>query len=132
MNAYRAVDKLNLEAGKRGNILVKVIKSALANAKNNNKLDANNMVIKSIEVLKGPFAKRWQPVSKGMAHSIKKRTAHLKIVLTEKADKPVMIVKAGQKATKKDEIEESKKVGDKPEKSETHNQEQGLNSKVQK
>jgi large subunit ribosomal protein L22 len=64
---------------------LKLLKSALSNAKNNFKTDTDkdNLYIKEIRVDEGPTLKRWRPVSRGMAHSIKKRTSHISIVLGE-------------------------------------------------
>lgn len=78
-----AIDRLLIMKDKRGRTLALAIKSALANATNNQKLDSKHLKIASIEILKGPFYKRWQPVSRGMAHQIKKRTSHIKVVLKE-------------------------------------------------
>lgn len=60
---------------------LKVLKQAVANAVNNFNLAKNSLKIQSVEVNPGPTAKRWQPVSRGRAHSIMKRTSHLKIIL---------------------------------------------------
>lgn len=78
-----AIDRLNLTSGKGARLLMKVIKSAQSNASNNSKLDPALLKIKTVETGKGPMMKRWQPVSKGMAHSIKKRMTHLKVTLVE-------------------------------------------------
>lgn len=61
--------------------LLKVLKQAVANAVNNLKLAKDSLTIKSIEINAGPVYKRFQPVSRGRAHSIKKRTTHIKIIL---------------------------------------------------
>lgn len=84
-----AIDRLLLVSGKGAKLLLSAIKSAQANAKNNLKLDESLLTIKTVEVGKGPIMKRWQPVSRGMAHQIKKRMTHLKVVLTQKSDEPV-------------------------------------------
>lgn len=83
LDPSEAIERLLIAGNKGGRILARVVKSALANATNNLKLDASSLRIKSVEILKGPFFKRWQPVSRGMAHQIKKRTAHIKVVLEE-------------------------------------------------
>ncbi len=77
-----AMDKLLLFADKGAKLLYQTLKSAQADAKNNFKLDPATLKVKTVEILKGPFMKRWQPVSRGMAHSIKKRMAHIKVTLT--------------------------------------------------
>lgn len=105
--AYQAVDRLGLLTSKPARILSKVLKSAIANGKNNNKLDPNTLVIKTIEVLKGPAFKRWQPVSRGMAHPIKKRTTHLRVVLMEKqaeTKKIAKVEKVKKELKKKDNV----------------------------
>ncbi len=82
--------------------LLKTLKQALANAVNNHNLVKDSLLIQSIEVNEGPTYKRWQPVSRGRAHSIFKRTSHIKIVL--KAPEP----KKSKKLTKSKPI--TKKV----------------------
>lgn len=79
----KVIDSLMLNGDKAGRLLAKVVKSALANAKNNAKLNELQLKIKTVEVLPGPFFKRWQPVSRGMAHQIKKRTSHIRVTLEE-------------------------------------------------
>ncbi|KKR33656.1 MAG: 50S ribosomal protein L22 [Candidatus Gottesmanbacteria bacterium GW2011_GWA2_41_12] len=83
LSPKEACEALEFKVKSGSEELIKLIKGAMANGKNNFKLDDNNLYIKSIEVLKGPVFKRWQPVSRGMAHSIKKRTSHIRIVLAE-------------------------------------------------
>ncbi len=78
-----ALERLNFMRDKAAFLLSKVIRSSLANATNNAKLNMDSLAFSTIEVGKGPFSKRWQPVSKGMAHQIKKRTTHIKITLEE-------------------------------------------------
>lgn len=61
--------------------LLKVVKQALANATHNLTLDRSSLKIKKIAIDEGPTYKRWQPVSRGRAFEIKKRTSHIIIVL---------------------------------------------------
>lgn len=63
--------------------LHKLLNSAVANAKD---LGANveNLWVKSISVDGGKILYRRRPVSHGSAHTIHKRTSHIKIVLVEK------------------------------------------------
>lgn len=65
------------------NPLLRALESAVANAKNL-KLDMDKLVVKTMEIGTGPAQKRWQPVSRGTAHAYKKRTSHIRIILTEK------------------------------------------------
>jgi large subunit ribosomal protein L22 len=71
--------------GKRAALpFAKLIASAVANAAHNNKTGAENLVIKSISVTKGPTLKRIRPRSRGMANRINKRTSILKVELAAK------------------------------------------------
>lgn len=61
--------------------LADLIDSAVANAKNNFNLDSEKLFVKEIRVDQGYVLKRFMPVSRGMAHPIKKRTSHVSVVL---------------------------------------------------
>lgn len=83
LSALEAIDRLSILSKKGKGFLSSAIKSAIANHVNNLKQDKKLLKVKSVEILKGPSFKRWQPVSRGMAHQIKKRTSHIKITLEE-------------------------------------------------
>lgn len=61
--------------------MLKTLKQAIGNAVNNHNLPKDLLTIQSIEVNEGPTYKRFRPVSRGRAHSIFKRTSHIKIIL---------------------------------------------------
>lgn len=69
--------------------LAKTIKQALANAKNNAGVDQNSLKIKELAINQGPVYKRAQPVSRGMAHPIAKRTSHIRVILEAKEETKV-------------------------------------------
>lgn len=83
LSPQKAIDRLEAVEIKVGKHLLACIKSALSNAEKNKKLDGSLLRIKAVEIQKGPFFKRWQPVSRGIAHQIQKRTAHIKVKLEE-------------------------------------------------
>lgn len=60
----------------------KVIESAVDSAKQK-KADISTLVISAVDVMGGPVMKRFHAVSRGMAHSYKKRMAHIKVTLEE-------------------------------------------------
>ncbi len=62
----------------------KLLESAVANAENNHDLDGEDLVIKAITADEGPTIKRFRPRAMGRATKIRKRTAHLTILLTPK------------------------------------------------
>lgn len=79
-----ALDALSV-IQKRGALdLNKALKSAVANAVNNSKLDKVNLVIKNIDVNEGTSLKRFHPSTRGRFHPYKKRSSNIRIVLEEK------------------------------------------------
>ena len=63
---------------------VKVLESAGANAENNLGMNKANLYVAEAYADGAATLKRFQPVSKGRAHSIKKRNSHITFVLDEK------------------------------------------------
>ena len=63
---------------------VKVLESAGANAENNLGMNKANLYVAECYADGAATLKRYQPVSKDKAHSIKKRTSHITIILDEK------------------------------------------------
>jgi large subunit ribosomal protein L22 len=66
--------------------VLKLLKSAVANALQNFKLKKENLYIEEIRVDGGPTLKRWQPRAFGRATPIRKRSAHIIVVLGEKKE----------------------------------------------
>ena len=69
--------------------LKKVVKSAMANARNNFGLDDETLKFKTLIVEEGPVFKRVRAVSRGRAHAILKRTSHIKVTLEGEPKKEV-------------------------------------------
>ena len=65
-------------------VIKKLLESAIANAENNNGMNADNLVVAACYANKGPTMKRIQPRAQGRAYRIEKRTSHITIVLDEK------------------------------------------------
>ncbi len=63
--------------------LVKLLKSAIANAENNKGMNKDDLVVAECFVCPGPTLKRMMPRAKGRADRILKRTCHITIVLDE-------------------------------------------------
>ena len=64
--------------------LIKVLKSAMANAENNHDMDVSKLYVASCNATAGPILKRIQPREHGRAFRINKRTSHITLVLKEK------------------------------------------------
>lgn len=70
---------------KRGSApMLKLLESAVANAKNNEKISNTDDLIISTYVNKGKVLKRWRPRAMGRAFPIHKHTSHIVIELQEK------------------------------------------------
>lgn len=65
-------------------ILLKLLKSAEANAINNNDLDRNELYVAEAYANQGPTLKRIRPRARGSANRIRKRTSHITLVLRER------------------------------------------------
>ena len=65
-------------------IVLKLLKSAVANAENNHNMTADNLYIDQIYATQGPTMKRIIAKAKGSAARIRKRTSHITVVLKEK------------------------------------------------
>ena len=65
-------------------VIEKLLKSAIANAENNNGMKAENLVVAECYANKGPTMKRIKPRAQGRAYRIEKRMSHITIVLDER------------------------------------------------
>ena len=82
--ADKALKDLQFSEKRVSKEISKTIKSAVANAENNNQLDIDNLFIKEAYVGKGMVMKRYRPRAKGRAGQIKKRFSNLTIIVSEK------------------------------------------------
>lgn len=103
MTPMKAIENLPFIKKRASEFLLKVIKSAVANA-NQKGVDAQSLIFKEIQIGEGPRLKRGQPVSRGRWHPIKKRMSHIRVVLTNQkvilATKKVSEVKEVKKTVK--------------------------------
>ena len=64
--------------------VAKVLASAIANAENNNHMDASKLYVSECFVTPGPTMKRIMPRAKGSADRILKRTSHVTMAVKER------------------------------------------------
>jgi large subunit ribosomal protein L22 len=83
MPVEEALNLLSYMPQRSAKILVKVIRSAVANADQKPEVDVDNLSISSIAVNQGPSLKRFRPRAMGRATRILKRTSHITIELAE-------------------------------------------------
>ena len=65
-------------------LIIKVLKSAIANADHNQQLNVENLYVQEVFADQGPTMKRVRPRARGRADRISKCTAHIKVVLNER------------------------------------------------
>ena len=75
---------LSLHPRRAAEPLIKLLRSAIANAKNNQELRPESLLIKEIRVDDGPTLKRSMPRAMGRATPIHKKTSHITLVLAER------------------------------------------------
>ena len=88
----RALSILEFTHKAASKAIYKTLKSAASNAiasEGTAKVKVENLFVKEIRIDSGPSWKRIRPVGMGRAYIVRKRTAHIGIVLTEKAVKKV-------------------------------------------
>jgi len=109
---------LNFAVKKSSLPLLKLLNSAIANAKNNFQMEQDNLYISKITVDEGPKYKRWMPRARGVAYEIQKKTSHITLVLkeiseskTKKRTKPAKIKK--EKISKEIQEQQEKETPEK-------------------
>lgn len=79
--ANKALELLQFIPRKSARLIAQTLKSAIANAENNHDMASADLTVKSAIIEEGPAFKRYQPTARGMAHPIRKRTSHIRIIL---------------------------------------------------
>ena len=65
-------------------VIKKLLESAIANAENNNGMNADNLYIAECYANDGPIMKRVRPRAQGRAYRIEKRMSNITVVLDER------------------------------------------------
>ena len=84
--ATAALNLLAFTPRKAAVMIAKTLKSAIANAENNNNLRVEKLVVMEATVGEGPTFKRFQPKARGSAGPIRKRTSHIRIIVTDEVE----------------------------------------------
>lgn len=78
-----ALNELKFMPLKSAGIVEKVIRSAVANAGQNPKIDVDSLVVRNIVADEGPSLKRFAARARGRGTRILKRTAHITVTLAD-------------------------------------------------
>ena len=113
MSAYKAREVLDLIRGKdvalaseilrfserdAAHVIGKVLDSAVANARNNDELDPEELYVSSCYADEGATIKRWRPRARGRATRIRKRTCHITVIVSRMPEDRLERVRARQAA----------------------------------
>jgi len=97
--ALAAVDLLTVTVKRASDPILGLLKSAIANAKNNFNLNTEDLFVKSVSVDNGAILYRRMPKARGMATPIRKRVSHITLVLSVK-EAEIKKIKAPAKKAK--------------------------------
>ncbi len=86
--ALDALAQLKFIPKKAAPLIYKVLKSAIANAEQNNNIRPELLVIKEAVIGEAPTLKRMTPKARGSSGPIRKRTSHIRIIVTD--DLPIV------------------------------------------
>jgi len=83
--AQQALEMVQLIPRKAARLIAKTLKSAIANAESDSKagVTATDLVVKEAAVGEGPTMRRFRPKARGMAGRIRKRSSHIRIVVSD-------------------------------------------------
>jgi large subunit ribosomal protein L22 len=81
----RALAVLALSPKKSAGLFQKVLKSAVANAEQNNGLDVDNLVVSAVTVDEGATLKRYRPKGMGRMRQRYRRRSHIAVSVTERS-----------------------------------------------
>lgn len=90
--------------------VLKLLRSAIANAEHNFKMSSDSLYIKSITADGGPTLKRSRPRAFGRSAPIRKRTTHISIVLGDRAEMVDAKKKSGKKVEQAEKTVRPKKT----------------------
>ena len=113
MSAYKAREVLDLIRGKEIGLareilrfserdaaiaIGKLLNSAVANAENNDGLDAEELFVSACFADEGTTIKRWRPRARGRATRIRKRTCHITVIVSRLPDDRLARLRAQREA----------------------------------
>ncbi|MBA3035814.1 MAG: 50S ribosomal protein L22 [Desulfobacterium sp.] len=78
-----ALNELKFMPQKSAGIVEKILRSAVANANQNPKIDVDSMVVRNIVADTGPTLKRFAARARGRGTRILKRTTHITVTLAD-------------------------------------------------
>lgn len=88
LSANEAEARLSLLPNRAAEPLLKLLRSAMADAERNQKINPEKLWLKEIRVDQGPRMKRWRTRARGSSSLIEKKSSHIFLVLEESEKEP--------------------------------------------
>ncbi|MBV8141494.1 MAG: 50S ribosomal protein L22 [Verrucomicrobia bacterium] len=101
-SASEALDLLAFSPKKAAVMVKKTLKSAIANAENNAELKVDTLLVKEAVVGEGPTSKRFRARARGGASPLRKRTSHIRIVLSDELIPEATATRARRRRTSRE------------------------------
>lgn len=106
-HAIMALGQLRQDPSNSAHMVAKVLRSAIGNAMENEKMDPETLIVSNVLVDQGMVMKRIKPRAMGRAYRILKRTSHITVLL-ESGD-PFELPKSKAKPKARPKFESSRK-----------------------
>ncbi len=90
MDFVRAAEVLEHTERAAAPVVLKLLRSAAANAEHNEGFDPSEMFIASAYADEGATLKRWRPRARGRATRIRKRSCHITLILARMPDEQIL------------------------------------------
>jgi large subunit ribosomal protein L22 len=94
----RAAEILALTPREAAEVVGKVLASAVANARNNDGIDPDELYVSACYADEGTTLKRWRPRARGRATRIRKRTCHITVIVSRLPEERLTRRRAAQAA----------------------------------
>jgi len=92
----RAEEMLRTTPREAARVVGKVLASAVANARNNDLLDPEDLYVSACYADEGTTIKRWRPRARGRATRIRKRTCHITVIVSRLPEDRLEVRRARQ------------------------------------
>jgi large subunit ribosomal protein L22 len=95
---HEAEDILRFSERDAAMVVYKVLRSAVANAENNDELDPEELFVSACFADEGTTIKRWRPRARGRATRIRKRTSHITVIVSRMPEVQLQRMQARRRA----------------------------------
>ena len=92
----RALEILEFSVRDIARVILKCLEAAIANAENNDGMNAAELFVSACYADEGPTLKRWRPRARGRATRIRKRTCHITVIVSRLPEDRLEIIRSAE------------------------------------